>query len=278
MVAYRDLTRLSLALASGVAFPSEASARRGHGGLVGPDEADAVVSCGGRLVRRSSVRHDRPVSARGHDRGFLLCLGASYLHKNRRFVLEMWIELRRRGWSGRLVLAGPTPPYGNSHAREAEVLLGIPDLRDDVVDLGAISDAEKRWLYDRAALVLYPSVTEGFGLVPVRGGAARRPDAGTRGGSLDEILPAGIPVLDGFDVVESADRAWRLLSDASASTQLCAALQARSLSFTWDGVGERLVGLFDAVLRQPRGRTPGPGRRGDAPGRRERRNGSPRPR
>ena len=45
-------------------------------------------------------------------------------------------------------------------------LAGRPHLAERVVDLPAVSEVEKRWLYGRTAAVLYPSLYEGFGLVP----------------------------------------------------------------------------------------------------------------
>ena len=155
------------------------------------------------------------------------------------------------------MLAGPTPPHGNSIAREAEFLLRIPELRPDVVVLGSITEAEKRWLYRHAALVLYPSTVEGFGLVPFEAAQHGVPTLATRRGSLDEVLPADIPVLDGFEVSDGADRAWKLLHDSTAAKALTCALQERSRSFTWDLTAQRLIGLFHEALRQPRGQFAG---------------------
>jgi GT2 family glycosyltransferase len=252
--AYRDVTRLTLELAHGVAFISEASRRAAEAqGLVSPDAARAVVRCGANLGDGDDAE-SRPAGVPDDD-GYLLVLGASYLHKNRPFALRTWAELRRRGWNGRLVLAGPTPPHGNSLAREAELLLGLPgDVRADVVALATVSEDEKRWLYRRAALVLYPSTVEGFGLVPFEAAAHGVPTLATRCGGLDEVLPAGIPALDGFDVAAAADTAWDLLHDVVAAKELTEALRVQGESFTWDATAARLSELFAEALRRPQGR------------------------
>ena len=124
----------------------------------------------------------------------------------------------------------------------------------DVVTLAAVTEAEKRWLYRHAALVVYPSTVEGFGLVPFEAACHGVATLTSRQGSLDEVLPPGIPVLEGFDVVDGADRAWRLLHDVSAADELAAALRAHGRSFTWAATAERLVDLFEQALRHPRGR------------------------
>jgi glycosyltransferase involved in cell wall biosynthesis len=253
-LAYRDVTRLTLELAHGVAFLSDAGRRAAEAqGLLAGGCARAVVSCG--VDSGDSDDAEAPPSELLDDDGFLLVLGASYLHKNRPFALEVWTELHRRGWDGRLVLAGPTPPHGNSLAREAELLLGLPDdLRADVVTLAAVDEPEKRWLYRRAALVLYPSTVEGFGLVPFEAAAHGVPTLASRRGSLDEVLPPGIPVLEGFDVAAGADTAWELLRDVVAAKELTAALQVRGEVYTWDATAARLSALFADALRRPQGR------------------------
>lgn len=248
---YRDLTRLTLELAGGIAFASEhAMATCRDAGLGRTGQPWAVVSCGtDQAITARAAPVDRLADPAGP--GFLLAIGASYLHKNRAFAVRVWTELRRRGWAGRLVLAGPTPPFGNSLGAEAEHLLGAPELRDDVIDLGAVGEAPKRWLYEHAALVLYPSTVEGFGMVPFE--AARRGTATlcARRGSLAELLPPDVPALDGFDVGAAADRAWALLHDPAAAEQLTAALVARADQHTWAMVGDRLIELFEQALRQP---------------------------
>lgn len=250
--AYRDLTRLTLELAGGIAFLSEhARSTCLAAGLGRADQPWAVVSCG---TDHALAPAAMPVPGLAGDTGFLLAVGASYLHKNRAFGVQVWTELRRRGWTGRLVLAGPTPPHGNSLAAEAEQLLGEPGLRSDVVDLGEVTEGQKRWLYEHAALVLYPSTVEGFGMVPFEAARHGVPTLCARRGSLAELLDARTPALAGFDPAAAADLAWKLVHDKVAAAALTAMLAERAAEHTWSGVAERLVALFDQALQQPRRR------------------------
>jgi GT2 family glycosyltransferase len=253
-LAYRDLARLTFERAGGVAFLSEHSRRSAReAGLLAIDTPTRVVHCG---VDGEDPESDAtPPNGLGEgDRGFLLVLGASYLHKNRRLALELWAELRRRGSSRRIVLAGPVPPYGNSLSDEAAFLIEHPELRGDVVAVGAAGEAEKRWLYRHAGLVLYLSTIEGFGLVPFEAAAYGVPTLSTRQGSLDEVLPAGIPTLDGFDAQTAADLAEKLLNDESAATQLCASIREAGEAFTWDRTAGELMALFAEANHRPRRR------------------------
>jgi GT2 family glycosyltransferase len=249
---YRDLTRLAHELAGGIAFLSEhARTACREAGLGREGQPSAVVACG---TDNPLTGPAVPVPGVDGDTGFLLAIGASYRHKNRDFTLRVWAELRRRGWPGRLVLAGPTPPQGNSLAAEAAQLLGEPDLREHVTDVGEVTERQKRWLYENAALVLYPSTVEGFGMVPFEAARHGTPTLCSRRGSLAELLGDEMPALDGFDPGAAADLAWKLVHDRTAAVALTGALAERGADHTWAGVAERLVELFDQALRQPRRR------------------------
>ncbi|HTZ85649.1 MAG TPA: glycosyltransferase, partial [Solirubrobacteraceae bacterium] len=99
--------------------------------------------------------------------GFLLCLGTDFRHKNRLFALRLLRALRaRHGWEGTLVLAGTHVSPGSSAELERAYLREHPELERAVVALGPVEEAERAWLVTNARALLYPSVYEGFGLVP----------------------------------------------------------------------------------------------------------------
>ena len=226
-LAYRDLTRLVMSTVDGAAFISEHGRDNAKAaGLLDNGLPTGVVYCGADSEPDVTVPSAAPAGME-ESGPFLLCLGASYLHKNRPFAVEVYRELSRRGWPGRLVLAGPTPPDGNSLAAEARATLADPGLRSRLMALGSLSGAHKRWLLDHASLVLYPTMSEGFGLVPFEAAAHGVPTLSTRQGSLDEVLPTGIPTIDSFDVTAVADQAWRLLTDDDHAKVVVDALRIR---------------------------------------------------
>lgn len=251
---YRDITRLTLTMAHGVAFLSESGRRSARAeGLLGYSQLTSVVSCG-LPTGEPGLDPTPPAALTTTHEGFILVLGASYQHKGRVFALRVWDELRRRGWPGQIVLAGPTPPHGNSLAREAEFLLARPDRRDEVHTIGAVTEGEKRWLYEHAALVLYPSVTEGFGLIPFEAAQHGVATLAARRSSMVETLPDDILTLESFDVGEAADAAWTLLHDPTAAAACVESLRDAGDGYTWDRTGELLVDLFQSALQRPRGR------------------------
>ena len=96
----------------------------------------------------------------------------------------------RHGFDGRLVLAGPHARVRHLRSEEEAIWRAAHPLRARRVDLESVDEAEKAWLYANAALVLYPTVREGFGLVPFEAAAAGTPTLWAAHSSLAELLPA----------------------------------------------------------------------------------------
>ena len=243
--AYREITEFTFDTVDGVAFISEHSLQEAlREGLLQPAHHRQVTHCG--LDHRSTVESASPPESFDTSGQFLLVLGASYLHKHRRYALELFESLAARGWNGRLVLAGATPPSGSTVDDERVWLDARPELAPRVVVMGSTSEQEKEWLLGHASLVLYPTITEGFGLVPFEAALAGTPTLTSRQGSLDEVLPpalACIPTLRSSDGLALAER---LLGDPSFRSEQVEMLRAAALGFTW---ADSAAGLVDLLLR-----------------------------
>jgi len=248
---YRRVSQLASYCADALTFLSYAGlAQAGASGLLPAGTATSVVYAG-TDVPISRAASKAPTGASATESGFFLCLGTSYKHKNRVLAMRIWATAREHGFKGGLVLAGPTPPYGNSLADEDAFLIEHAELAGSVRRIGAVSDEEKEWLYGRAALVLYPTLSEGFGLVPFEAAHHGVPCLSTRAGALDEVLPKELPVIDPGDVPGAAELALQLAAEGPLRESVCEALRSRSAEFTWDRTANRLVELFWEVLGRP---------------------------
>ena len=225
---HRTLARQSLAMADAAVFISDHVRREALAEDLVADERASVVPQGVDFARAAP---ERPEGVPDGD--FLVLLGADFKHKNRAFGVKLAQALRARGWNGSLVLAGPHVEHGS----------------DGIAGLGEVSESEKAWLYENAALVLYPTVAEGFGLVPFEAAAAGTPCMFAPVSALQEVLGDELATLVPWDAEASADRALKLLADGSA---LVEAIAARGRDYTWASTAERLVEVYrGALARQP---------------------------
>ena len=183
------------------------------------------------------------------DSRFIFCLGTNYGHKNRDLAIRTNNVLRQRGNDVRLVLAGPSVPFGSSRVLESEALVQSGD--PGVMVIGDIPSEERNWLLAHAEVVLYPTSAEGFGLVPYEAASMGTPTVFVPFGPLAEIA-GSLPVeAADWSPVSFADAVEAMLRNpALARAQVDALLTAARRS-TWGMTAEELVRVFQATLARP---------------------------
>lgn len=249
----RELTRLTLASVDGVAWISEYSLEDGQrSGVVTGDAVHRVTYCGTNPSHRTSTSQ-RPAALHSTS-PLITVLGVNYLHKNRIFALRVLNQLISQSFDCHLVLAGATPKFGSTSRAEEDFLASHPELVDHVTILDALSEEEKQWLVSHSSLILYPSLAEGFGLVPFEAARLGTPTLSSRLTSLDEILPLNIPTIVEFDVDHTAEQIAHILSDSATANSIVEELIKRGNLFTWQRAGRELLTLIDEVLSSPKNR------------------------
>lgn len=182
---------------------------------------------------------------------FLLHIGTSYLHKNRDFCLRILEELVTNGWDGYLVFVGAKPPFGDSSLSELQKLLRTDGNDSRIIDLGSISEVSKTWLLKNAALCLYPSVVEGFGLVPFEAARHGLPVISASLGSLREILKEQAQLKD-FDVKAIANLVMHLMTCEECKNSNISQINAIAEDLTWRNFADNLQMTLEDAIRQPR--------------------------
>jgi glycosyltransferase involved in cell wall biosynthesis len=242
----RNLQRWLMRHADGVTFISEFGLASTTSEVVDLDPRRlTVVSCGADVTRPDRVT--APALALPSER-FVLCLSATFWHKNRCHAIRVFAEMARNGYDGGLVIAGPEPYYGSSVEEENSILVGLGAVSTRVVRIGRVAEAEKWWLLARADVVLYPSVVEGFGLVPFEAAAAGTPCVAMRSTALAEVLGDAPSQMTTWDVGRWADRAHRLARDDAAASSAVDHIIGVATTFTWERCAQRTWTALDAVL------------------------------
>jgi glycosyltransferase involved in cell wall biosynthesis len=183
---------------------------------------------------------------------FLLCIGADYQHKNRPFALALLDKLRREhGWPGVLVLAGPHVEHGSSKEDEERVRndLSIPPAA--VLDLSTVRDSERSWLMRSAAALVYPTVDEGFGLIPFEAAASGVPCLFAAQSSLRELLDTELATLVPWNPTRSAARAAPLLVEGDERREHVEGLVRAARRLTWTDCASATVAAYYEAVAAP---------------------------
>lgn len=182
-----------------------------------------------------AVKPDNTVlSTRGlRPSGYALALGTTKSYKNiaRLFAAFDCSALKDLP----LVIAGGPGPQSYADSRSV--------LSENLIFLGNVTDSELRALYTNAAMFLFPSRTEGFGLPPVEAMTCGCPVIAARAGAMPEICGDGALLVDPEDT-----EAWRKaildFRDPANRARYSEPAMTRARHFTWDRAGAR---LWDAI-------------------------------
>ena len=114
-----------------------------------------------------------------------------------------------------------------------------------------MSEREKAWLIANAGAIVYPSVYEGFGLVPFESALSGVPCVFAPQASLAEAAPDGTATIVPWDPVASAAAAHALLTDAEARERHVSSLAARARGLTWDAAAAAMVEIYREAALAP---------------------------
>jgi glycosyltransferase involved in cell wall biosynthesis len=210
-----------------------------------PAERVAVIGADASAYFRSALPGERPEQLLAAHLGritrpFVLSVTGWLAHKNAEGLIEAWSRLPsplRREYQ--LVLTCPLPPGGARAWNDVAAGHGLAS--DDVVVTDRVDDAVVRALYQRAELLVLPSLEEGFGLPVLEAARCGCPSITSNTSSLPEVLawePSTFPPLDIDTMSATIERA---LVDPVFRSDLRAAAAAAARRHTWERVGERTM-------------------------------------
>ncbi len=174
---------------------------------------------------------------------FLLYVGSFEPRKNLPGILKAFAKVRKAGFAHKLVLAGKEEG-GNClpHA-----LIQKLDLKDHIELKGYVSEEEKRALLQKAALLIWPSFYEGFGLPVLEAMASGTPVVTSNGSAMREVAGDAAFLVDPHDPDQIADGVIEILSSQDLmKTHMERGLQ-RAEEFSLELFGKRHVELYSSL-------------------------------
>jgi glycosyltransferase involved in cell wall biosynthesis len=166
-------------------------------------------------------------------------------NKNAAMVIDGWAVLRDRGPVMPLRLIGM--PDEARQAADAQIAAhGLGDL---VTPVGWLYEEDLRQCFAGAALFVFPSNFEGFGLPAVEAMRLRVPLVIGPEPALLEVTQDTATVMDEWTARSLADAVDRALTPSSSALD---AAEARASEFTWAGMASGLRALLtDAIAGRP---------------------------
>ncbi len=171
----------------------------------------------------------------GLDEDYILSVGAIEPRKNLPRLLQAYRMIKDRyRIPHKLALVGPR----GWKDEEVEETIRRLKLSDSVVFTGYVPNEKLNLLYNHAALLVYPSLYEGFGLPPLEAMAAGCPVAVSRSSSLPEVVGEAGLYFDPMDAEDIARSIHQVLESPEYRAILIKSGERRSRNFSWRKTAE----------------------------------------
>jgi glycosyltransferase involved in cell wall biosynthesis len=182
---------------------------------------------------------------------FVLYAGNIKPHKNLDRLIEAFARVREHvpGDLKLLIIGDEISKYQNLRR-----LVHRCQLHQHVRFLGFVSDATLAALYRMAAVFVFPSLYEGFGLPPLEAMASGAPVVTSNVSSLPEVVGDAALLIDPLDAGAIAEAIRRILTDTTLREDLIRRGHERVHAFSWErSVARVRQTYFDVVQESARG-------------------------
>ena len=177
---------------------------------------------------------------------YLLAVGVQDPRKNLTALLQAFARLRRHGdidAGVQLVLAGTQGRLAAPLARTVRTL----GLESAVVLPGFIDDDDLPAVYSGAAVFVFPSLYEGFGLPVLEAMACGAPVVTSNAASMAEVAGEAAMLVDPRDVAGLAAAVAQALHDERLRERLRGAGLARARQFSWKTAARQTLDAYASL-------------------------------
>lgn len=121
------------------------------------------------------------------------------------------------------------------------------NLQDDVIFTGYIGEVEKAALYRNAALFVYPSLYEGFGIPILEAMSVGTPVVCSSTSSMPEVAGDAAILVNPLDTDSIANGIYHLITDQALRQSKIGLGKARAAKFSWDKSAQDLMTLYRSM-------------------------------
>ena len=203
-----------------------------------------------RYTASHDWREDDAIRAKyGLPEAYVLYLGGFDARKNVRALLSAWTWAAGSiGESYPLVLGGALPPPDGRLFEDYRALAEQFEVADTVKFIGAVAEADKPAIYRGAAVFVYPSRYEGFGLPPLEAMACGVPVVTTDAGSIGEVVGDAAFLIDPQETRKFGAGLITCVVEPSVSDHLKARGLERARLFSWERTARETAAAYEAAV------------------------------
>ena len=178
----------------------------------------------------------------GIDRDYILAVGSLQPRKNLVRLIRAYAELRKQydTFTHQLVIVGRKLWLADQIFEE----VARQRWEQDVILTDYVDDQDLPALYRAAALFVYPSLFEGFGLPPIEAMACGTPVITSNTSSLPEVTGDAAILIDPYNDQELSQSIIRIINDRSLRAQLREKGISQARKFTWRTAAEQTLQLY----------------------------------
>lgn len=192
---------------------------------------------------QSPISNDQSAAPYGSDGPYFLFVGRLEERKNVARIIEAFELLKAaQGLPHRLVLAGK-PGHGYAAIQSK---IRHSKFKDSIVELGYVSETEKRKLLRGAEAFLFPTLYEGFGLPVLEAQAAGTPVIISNHSSLPEVAGEGAVMVLAEEPYLIAEAMHLVLTDEEKRAALVRAGRENLSRFSWERCAAELARILEA--------------------------------
>lgn len=236
---YRLVIKIGLWRAKKIIAVSECTKKELIQRLRVKSEKIAVIYGGYNKAPESELVHKEVLKKFNITKPYLLYVGNAYPHKNLEGLIKVFENL---DFDCRLVLAGKEDYFYKRLKQEA----AKSKVKNKIVFTGQISETELGVLYRNAALYIFPSFVEGFGLPGLEAMAHGLPVCASSSSCLPEIYGQAAIYFDPKNLKDMAEKIKKAFFDETLREKLIARGYEQAKKYSWQKCAEQTLAIYKA--------------------------------
>jgi len=172
---------------------------------------------------------------------YLLYVGAAYPFKNLEHLIAGFKLLKPAHPGIKLVLVGKTD-YFYKQLRAA-----LSSNGEDIIFTGFVEEARLRWLYKNAEALVFPSLSEGFGLPGLEAMSHGTPVVASQASCLPEIYGEAAVYFDPLSPPDIAAKVRRVLNSSTERKNLVTLGFKQVKKYSWSKMASQTLAIYNKV-------------------------------